>query len=247
MLGNKRVVIVAGLLVALLVAATMVVAAGETMSRFAILGGGGAGSMASSGDTLRGSFGQAVAGKVVSDHYVLCSGYYCGSAESGGSHNDVYLPLVLSGFSASGVISIEEAPDACPGTAIQVGRRYGEDLDHSNDNDWFEFQAAGGRAYTLRTFDLESRADTVMYLYGLDCGTLLAENDDVAPGNGASQIVWTAPASGVYHIDVRGYNYTVFGSDTGYKLEVVEGVPDAIDASPAADKPPALPTPEAHR
>lgn len=155
---------------------------------------------------------------------------------------DVYLPLVLS-ESVPGVIPIEEAPDTCPGTPIQVGRQYREDFDHSNDNDWYEIQVVGGQAYTMRTFDLESRADTVMYLYASDCSTLLAENDDVAGGNPASQIVWTAPSSGVYYIDVRSYNYTIFGSDTGYSLEVVEGVPDAVDVTGVVDKAPPLPTP----
>ena len=242
MRGKKRWIV--GLAVPIILALTVTAfAAGEALQRAAITGGGGA--ALSSGDhALRGSLGQPVAGRVGSAGYGLCAGLQCASVEAGEAGGYVYLPLVLSAFgSTPGVIPIEEAPDACPGTAIQVEQQYSEDFDHSNDNDWYEFQAIGGRAYTLRTFDLGSRADTVMYLYGSDCVTLLGENDDVASGDGASQIVWAAPSSGAYHVDVRSYNYTIFGIDTGYKMEIVEGVPGAADPAGAIDKAPPLPTP----
>jgi hypothetical protein len=62
----------------------------------------------------------------------------------------------------------------------------------------------------------------VLYLYGGDCGTLLAENDDCVPGDPSSGscITWQAPADGDYSILVRSYDWRVYGAGTQYTLNV---------------------------
>ena len=131
----------------------------------------------------------------------------------------LYLPLVSRSYPA--YHHVPDAPDVCPGKAIETGAHlYREDFDHANDNDWYRFTAQAGVIYDLRTFDLGPRGDTVVYLYDEDCATLLAQNDDVEPNDPASRIVWQAPADGEYHVQVRHYDWTVYGAGTAYTLQV---------------------------
>ena len=63
-------------------------------------------------------------------------------------------------------------------------------------------QQTGG-VYTITTDSYGQRADTFLALYDTNGETLLAANDDYrgAPDY-SSQIVWQAPVSGVYYIQV---------------------------------------------
>jgi hypothetical protein len=133
----------------------------------------------------------------------------------------VYLPLVVRNWPP--LHEVADAPDACPGMAMELDHFYRDDLDRANDNDWYSFTATAGAAYTLQTRDLEASADTVLALFAPDCSTELAENDDAAPGDRASRIEWTAPAGGVYCVDVRGYDWRVYGANTHYTLAVTGG------------------------
>jgi hypothetical protein len=138
----------------------------------------------------------------------------------------IYLPLVVRGYAAPPTRhELEDAPDVCPGHTVEVGNHlYLDDFDALNDHDWYSFEAVAGRTYTIRTSELQARADTSIALYGDDCTTVLAENDDVAwPDDVASRIVWTAQASGTYHVDVRAYDWQVYGNDTGYTFGVQFG------------------------
>jgi PKD repeat protein len=135
------------------------------------------------------------------------------------SGHSVFLPLILRSYPAYHQLS--DAPDTCPGLAVEVGGHlYREDFDHTNDNDWYRFTAQAGLTYDIRTFDLEAEADTVMTLYDTDCSTPLAQNDDVEPNDVASRIKWQAPTTGEYHVNVRHYNWIVYGTGTGYTLQV---------------------------
>jgi hypothetical protein len=134
----------------------------------------------------------------------------------------LYLPLVMRGYPP--IHDLDDAPDGCPGLVVEVGHLYRDDFDRTNDNDWYTFWAAAGRTYTLGTFGLAGRADTLLELYGPNCATLLAENDDVDyPRDRASRIVWAAPAGGPYHAVVRNYDWRVHGADTGYTFGVTPG------------------------
>ncbi|MDY7076389.1 MAG: DUF11 domain-containing protein [Chloroflexota bacterium] len=129
----------------------------------------------------------------------------------------VYVPVILRNFPA-------DAPDTCPGWSLSVGQPYDEDMDHADDDDWFTFQATAGINYTIRTQDLQIRADTTITLYDATCANPLAENDDLPyPSNSrASQIEWLADATGSLHVQVRNYERNVYGPDTGYSLVVYD-------------------------
>jgi hypothetical protein len=84
--------------------------------------------------------------------------------------------------------------------------------------DWFRFAAVANTTYSLTTL-LGTLGDSVLRLIGPDGVTQLLSNDDGA-GAGASRIVWTAPASGVYHLEVKGFDAADRGS---YELLVMNG------------------------
>jgi hypothetical protein len=140
----------------------------------------------------------------------------------------VYLPLVLRAYTT--FHEVDEAPDEC-GLAlpVEVGHQYREDFDHVYDKDWYTFTATAGVTYTIQVADLESDADTVLYLYDAGCGDPAPIwNDDCVPGDPASGscVTWQAPANGAYPIMARNYYWHLYygpGFDTGYTLSVKEG------------------------
>ena len=69
------------------------------------------------------------------------------------------------------------------------------------DVDWFSFPAVAGKVYLVETLNLWSGADTHVYLYN-SAHTFQATNDDRSPGDLSSLIVWTAPTSGTYFVQV---------------------------------------------
>jgi hypothetical protein len=233
-------------LLALLTVATASRASGESPVRWVIAGGGATG-QSMGGHTHHSTLGQPVAGIPAGVSATLSSGFWGGGGATAGGER-VYLPLVLAGAGGANVIA--EAPDTCPGLAIQVGLRYAEDFVHSNDNDWYAVSVVQGQPTTIETLDLGPQADTILYLYGPDCTTLIAENDDRVAGDPSSRISWTPAVGGPYHILVRSYDYQVFGSGTDYTLRITVG--DAGPDQPArrtADKvmPPPTPGPGGER
>jgi len=170
----------------------------------------------------------------------------------------VYLPLVVRGYPPVAPANpplhvLDDAPDQCPGLPVLIGDYYRDDLDRANDNDWFSFTAHTGETYLLETTNLDAQADTWLSLHhASDCGTPLAENDDIAwPANLASRLVWTAPADSVYCVLIRSWNWQVYGSSTGYTFAITlteipprsrqepVTVPDVAPKAP----PPPTPTP----
>ena len=75
-------------------------------------------------------------------------------------------------------------------------------IDYEDDSDYFRFTAEEGRFYQidvgLRTLD-----DSIVNLYGRDWRFLY--NNDDREDSPASRIVWLAPASGAYYLEVLGY------------------------------------------
>jgi len=160
----------------------------------------------------------------------------------------LYLPAVFRKFGEPSppFHEVEDAPNDCPGLAVQIGHHYGEDFDATNDNDWWRFTAKSGVTYTLRTLDLGSKADTVLALYAEDCTTLLAENDDAQEGTKASYIVWSAPSDGEYHVMTRSYDWRDYGPNTSYTFGVELGevpLPISPNAVTTGSKPWVPPTP----
>jgi hypothetical protein len=68
------------------------------------------------------------------------------------------------------------------------------DLLGEPDTDVLSFDAIGGQAYTMETMNLVGDPNTVLSLYAADGTTLLASNDDRAPGDKSSLIAYTPPA-----------------------------------------------------
>lgn len=202
---------------------------------------------------LQGStLGQTAPGYSRSQAFALEAGFWYseGGAPPPTGPRRLYLPLVARNYPpVPPTVEIADAPGQCPGYPVEPGTRYRENLDAANDNDWYRFTAQAGLTYTIRTLELDSQADTVVALYAPDCATRLAENDDSgAPGDRGSLIEWTAPAAGVYNIMVRGYDWRLYGEETGYSLMVTAGyvfgtLPATSFQQSSSDKSLPLPTP----
>jgi hypothetical protein len=102
------------------------------------------------------------------------------------------------------------------------------------DNDWVVLNAQSGTTYTIETFNLGTTTDTVLGLYDAS-QTLLESNDDGGEGL-ASRIVWTAPSSAPYYVQVQPYGFGG-GQDDSYELSVATGVQLRHDQQAAADIP----------
>jgi hypothetical protein len=118
-------------------------------------------------------------------------------------------------YDAAGDDAYEIAP------LIALGETQNHNVDGPADRDWVKFQAQGGVTYTLSTSDLDSGADTYLYLYDTDGATLLAANDDYG-GSPASHIDWAAPVTGTYYLLVQHWNPNVGGCGTSYALSFSE-------------------------
>ena len=70
-----------------------------------------------------------------------------------------------------------------------------------------------GQKYTFQTV-LGSLYDSVLTLLGTNGQTVIAQNDDMAPGNRASCITWQATQSGTYYLAVSSYPGSPAGSFT---------------------------------
>lgn len=138
----------------------------------------------------------------------------------------------LTDIFAAAVIEYWEDPDEVnnsPGTAtpLSVGAParsatffYDPDGDGvgESDTDHFVFSATGGVPYTLQTTGLLSDGNTLLELLDISGLTLLASNDNRAPGNDSSLITWTAPETATYLIRVRhATDYGIYGS---YRISV---------------------------
>jgi hypothetical protein len=96
----------------------------------------------------------------------------------------------------------------------------------SSDVDWFSFNASAGVEYELLT-TLGTLDDSVLRLIGTDGVTLIAKDDDSGPGL-ASLITWTPTVSGVYFLEVRGFDAGV-GTYSVLVLPKVDLVVDEVD------------------
>jgi hypothetical protein len=94
-------------------------------------------------------------------------------------------------------------------------------LHTDGDRDYLSFQATEGNAYTIRTLDLGSGIDTIIYLLDED-EQELARNDDGTEEPLASQVVWIAPTSGACYVMVRDLGEDSSGPDASYSVSVRE-------------------------
>ncbi|MGO8691137.1 MAG: S8 family serine peptidase [Thermoguttaceae bacterium] len=117
--------------------------------------------------------------------------------------------------------------NAATAVPVTVGSTTGGTLATTGAVEWYKFQAVAGTCYIFQT-GLLTLPDSVLTLYGTDGRTVLASNDDIAPGNYASRILWQAPAAGTYYLAVSSYANDYSGSFT---LEVAQKLgPPALAA-----------------
>ncbi|MFN4074021.1 MAG: S8 family serine peptidase [Thermus sp.] len=113
------------------------------------------------------------------------------------------------------------------GTLTQLAYIFGQ----PRDFDFFTFSGSAGDEIRARVYARSSIGGTLdSYLYLLDgSGNVLAENDDIVPGQITdSEIVFTLPADGTYHLVVT--SYTIASSPTAsdnspfnkYRLQLVK-------------------------
>ena len=87
------------------------------------------------------------------------------------------------------------------------------------DTDFFRFDASSGVTYTIETINLLSHCDTILDVIDTNGTTVLATNDDRAPGDLSSLLVWTAPRTDTFYIRSKPYQPAIsnYGS---YDLRV---------------------------
>jgi hypothetical protein len=86
----------------------------------------------------------------------------------------------------------------------------------TGDQDWFVLTVVRGRVYSVSTSGLREGCDTDLSLYD-SAWRLLAANDDTAPGDPSSSVLWTATFSGTVYALVSPVEQESLGQDgTGY-------------------------------
>jgi serralysin len=101
--------------------------------------------------------------------------------------------------------------DATTTATISVGATVNNAIETVGDHDWYRITLAAGQKITIAV-NVLTLEDSYVYIRGAN-GTILAENDDGGGGRG-SRLVFTAPTSGTYYIDVAAWVND--GSDTDY-------------------------------
>lgn len=123
-----------------------------------------------------------------------------------------------------------EAANLVPGPAIHHLTYFADadlDLVGEPDVDYFRFIAHSGETYSIETFNLLGAADTSLELLQDDGTTLIASNDDRAPGNPSSLISYTATQGGpLYLRSVHAAGYGIYGS-YDLRISVTSGGTDA--------------------
>ena len=119
-----------------------------------------------------------------------------------------------------------DIPDSTATTSsVAIGVPIQVQLETSGDHDWYRLILAAGQKATIAV-NLVTLEDSYIYLRDAN-GAVLAQNDDGGGGRG-SRIVFTAPTSGTYYVDVSAWvndgsdpEYSDIGA---YKLSVTNYV-----------------------
>lgn len=101
------------------------------------------------------------------------------------------------------------------------GRPQDHNLHMEGDRDHVCFEATQGKAYTIKTQNLGSEIDSIIYLYDSE-GQELARNDDGTEEPLASRIVWVAPSAGRYCVMIRDLAEDSSGRGAAYSISVAE-------------------------
>lgn len=90
------------------------------------------------------------------------------------------------------------------------------------DTDWLKIQAQAGQVYVLRGTPTHAASALAFGLYAADGVTLLRMSAAERFGD-ATVLVWRAPASSVYFVEVRHIDPRVAGDDVTYALRLEPG------------------------
>ena len=85
---------------------------------------------------------------------------------------------------------------------IALGETITDAIETAGDHDWFALQLTAGQQVSIMV-DVVTLEDPYVYIRDAN-GTILGEDDDDGAGRG-SRLVFTAPASGTYYIDVAAW------------------------------------------
>ena len=91
------------------------------------------------------------------------------------------------------------------GVTIAVGATIDNQLEVTGDHDWYRVQLTAGQKITIAV-NVLTLEDPYVYIRGTG-GAILGENDDGGGGRG-SRLVFSAPTTGTYYIDVAAWTPT---------------------------------------
>lgn len=101
---------------------------------------------------------------------------------------------------------VEPNDDCTTATPLNLGDPMAASINPIGDVDWYEFQATGGTCVIFQTAPGEDQVggDTILYLYGADCSTVLDSDDDGGDGL-YSLLEYEFTAGGTYYIEIIEY------------------------------------------
>lgn len=82
-----------------------------------------------------------------------------------------------------------------------------------------------GTRLIISTTGLASHVDTTLLLYGRDGVTQLAYNDDDPAAAPASRLIWIAPETGSYYLQITNFDTDSPGCDATYNLVISSDIP----------------------
>jgi hypothetical protein len=170
-------------------------------------------------------------------------GYFYVTAEH--ASPNVFGPETEYRVQATGVGGCDEdayEPDNAIGAAQRL-RINGNGQVHTacpaGDVDWVRFDSASNVTYTVETYNLNSRADTILCLHAAS-GARLRCDDDGGPGLGSRLIIRTDTAQTQF-LSIRDRDPDVAGDETRYEVRVLSSLcqndANEPDNSLAAAKP----------
>ncbi len=152
--------------------------------------------------------------------------------------------LGLSGPDKSYNIGVEELegdtyePDDVTPSPIALGETQSHTFDPDDDVDKVAFLAKTGRWYRVTTSGLASGVDTRLTV---SVGGLVFQNDDIEPGNLASEVTFQAPSDSEAVVTI--VNLGQFGVSMAYSIGVSEFLPMPTPTVTFTPVPTATPTP----
>lgn len=90
------------------------------------------------------------------------------------------------------------------------------------DQDWVKFAAEAEKTYNIETLNLAKDSDTKICLFDAQRKRLACDDDSGA--NKGSRLIWQAPVSGNYFLNIEDVDPNVAGPDTQYAVHVIATV-----------------------